>query len=322
MREVAFIEQNKEKWLNFEQMFFKDKTKSPEELVNLYTELLNDLAYAQTFYPGSETQSYLNQLAANAYLRIYKTKRYEQNPLAKFFKQTVPMIAYEYRRYIYFSFILFTLFVLIGVFSTAVDETFPRLVLGDAYVNQTKRNIAAGNPIKIYEDSNRLFMFLNILMNNIAVSMRAYVMGIFGGFGTGFFLFHNGIMLGTFQYMFYNEGVLLASMKGIWIHGAMEIFALVIVGGAGLMLGASILFPKTYSRMESMKIGFKKSIALFASTIPFTFAAAILESYVTYLNIRMSNFAAAAIIFSSLAFIAYYYLVYPYIVKNKILKPN
>ena len=49
MREVAFIKQNKEKWLEFEQAIFGKSKKNPDEMANLYIQLMNDLSYAQTY---------------------------------------------------------------------------------------------------------------------------------------------------------------------------------------------------------------------------------------------------------------------------------
>jgi len=90
MREIAFIKQNKEKWLEFEQAIFGKTKKNPDDLANLYIQLVNDLSYAQTYYPKSKTVVYLNYLASNIYQRIYKTKRTESNRLVYFLKQKFP----------------------------------------------------------------------------------------------------------------------------------------------------------------------------------------------------------------------------------------
>lgn len=124
-------------------------------------------------------------------------------------------------------------------------------------------------------------------------------------------------MVGAFQYMFYDFGTFWESVRGIWIHGSFEIFSMVIEAGAGLILGASILFPKTYSRLISLKIGFKSSFKIFLSTVPFTIVAAFLEGYVTRHSQAMPNWLSVGIILSTLGFITYYYMVYPFIVNKK-----
>ena len=59
-------------------------------------------------------------------------------------------------------------------------------------------------------------------------------------------------MLGSFQWWFKAKGLLLTSILAVWIHGAFEISAIVIAGGAGITLGNGILFPGTYTRVQSL----------------------------------------------------------------------
>lgn len=137
MREVVFIRQNKSKWLETEKVISGNIYKNPDELSSLYINLINDLSYSQTYYPKSKTTEYLNHLSSQIYQKIYKTKRIEQNRFLHFFKTEVPLLAYQYRKYLYFSFILFAIFTFFGAISTHYDEDFVRLILGDNYVDMT-----------------------------------------------------------------------------------------------------------------------------------------------------------------------------------------
>ncbi len=320
MREVAFIKQNKEKWLNFEKAIFGKTLKNPDDLATLYVHLINDLSYAQTYYPKSKTILYLNNLAAKAFQKIYKTKREDTNRFVHFWKTEVPLLVYQYRRFVLYAFLLFGTFVAIGALSAANDDAFVRLILGDNYVNMTLENIEKGDPVAVYKSGSNWGGFIAITLNNLYVGITSFVYGIFGGFGTGYVLLRNGIMLGSFQYFFYEQGVLWESIRGIWIHGAMEIFAIVIEGAAGLLLGASILFPKTYSRMTSFKIGVKDGVKILISTFPFTFSAGFLEGYVTRYSDSMPNWLSVGIILITLMIISYYYLIYPFVINKKLKK--
>jgi uncharacterized membrane protein SpoIIM required for sporulation len=320
MREIAFIKQNKEKWLEFEQAIFSKNKKNPDEMANLYIQLMNDLSYAQTYYSKSKTVGYLNHLAAQIYQKIYKTKRTESNRIVFFFKTEVPLLLFEYRRYLLYSFVLFFSMVGIGVISSMYDVNFIRSILSDGYVNETLENIKNGNPTAIYKSGSNWGSFIAITINNLKVGTYCYVSGLFAGIGTFYIAFQNSIMLGAFQYMFYEQHVFWKSVRGIWIHGSMEIFGIVIETAAGFILGASILFPKTFSRFNSFKIGFKNSFKIFLSTIPFTIAAGFLEGFITRYSIDMPNWASVGIILSTLSIISFYYLIYPYIVHKKISK--
>lgn len=317
MREVSFIKQNKEKWLSFEKAIFNNDLKDPDELASQYVHLINDLAYAQTYYPKSKVITYLNQLASKAFQKIYKTKRQDTNRFLGFWKTEIPLICYQYRKFIYTAFIIFFAFTFIGVISAANDGEFVRSVLGDAYVNMSLENIEAGDPVAVYKSGSNWGSFIGITINNLRVGIIAFILGVFGGIGTLWVMFKNCIMLGSFQYFFYEKDVFWESVRGIWIHGSMEIFAIVIEAAAGLILGASILFPGTYSRYVSFKQGAKTGVKILISTFPFTLSAGFLEGFITRYSNIMPHWLSIGIILITLGIISYYYLIYPYKVQRE-----
>ncbi len=311
MREIAFIKQNKEKWMRFENAIKEKNISEPEELSKLYLHLINDLAYTQTYYKKSKLVVYLNHLAILAFQKIYKSKKESKHTFLTFFLIDVPLLLYKYKKYIAYSFIIFGISVAIGVLSAIYDDRFVRLILSDGYVNTTLENIKNGNPTAIYGSGTNWGSFIGITFNNLYVGLKAFVFGITGGIGTGYVLLNNGIMLGAFQYFFAEQDVLLKSIKGIWIHGAMEIFAIVIEGAAGLIVGASILFPKSYSRLVSFKQGMRDALKIMIATFPFTIAAGFLEGFVSRYGNSMPTFLAFFIIAVTLFLISYYFLIFP-----------
>ncbi|MDH6252082.1 putative membrane protein SpoIIM required for sporulation [Chryseobacterium sp. H1D6B] len=320
MREVYFIKQNKEKWLGIEQVIQGKMKKNPDDLSSLYINLTNDLAFAQTYYPKSNTTVYLNHLASQIFQKIYKTKRVEQNRILYFFKTEVPMLVFQYRRYLMYAFLFFILFTMMGVLSAIYDKDILTVTIpnGESYVNETISNIKKGNAVAVYQQGSTWGSTIGIIFNNIGVGAKLYLYGIFGGVGTLFALLSNSMMLGSFQYFFYDYGALKDSARGIWLHGVFEIFAMVVEAMCGLILGASILFPRTLSRFNSFKNGFKDSFKIFLSTIPFTICAGIIEGYITRHALKMPLLLNVIIIFGSLAVIGFYYFIYPSIVNKKL----
>ncbi len=315
MREAAFLKKNADKWKKFELLLTEKGPKEPDSLAELLVQLTDDLSYARTFYPGSKSLTYLNSLAANVHQKIYKNKKEEKTKIITFWKHDLPVLFYKHKDVLQISFAIFFISFLIGMISTANDTKFVRLILGDSYVNMTIENIEKGDPMAVYKKMNEVDMFLGITFNNIRVSFFAFIAGILFAFGTGYLLFTNGVMLGAFEYFFFQHNVLVQSLLTVWIHGTLEISSIVIAGGAGILLGKSFLFPGTFTRRHSFIIGARDGVKMVIGLIPLFIAAGFLESFVTR-HTEMPLVINLLIIGGSLSFIVWYVILYP----KKILK--
>ena len=283
-----------------------------DTLASNYVILSDDLSYAKTFYPGSDVEKYLNQLISVYQINIYgKGEQSESRGMLTFWGHEFPLLLYRERRTLLFALLLFLFSALIGVFSTAHDESFVRSILGDAYVERTISNIENGTPMGIYASGDELDMFVMITTNNIKVAFVAFVFGILFSAGTLWILFTNGLMVGSFQYFFFQQGLLLHSVLSVWAHGTFEITSIIIAGGAGLVMGNSFLFPGTYRRMYSFKEGALRGIKIVTGLIPFFVIAGWIESFITRYADSYPVVGAAAIILS-LGGVIGYFIVYPY----------
>lgn len=306
MREALFLKQNKERWKSYEQHQAGD----PDALAERFVALTDDLAYARTFYPGTKTVKYLNGLAAAFHLAIYQNKKEKRNRIIEFWTFDLPMIMAKHRKQLLYAFLFFTMFIIIGVISAMYDEDFVRLILGDDYVNMTNENIEKGDPFGVYKQQDPLLMFLAISFNNIYVSFMVFVQGILLGVGTVYGLFYNGIMLGSFEYYFFSRGLGGQSILVIFIHGTLEISAIIIAGAAGLILGNSIVFPKTFSRQVSIMKGASDGMKIIIGLLPVFITAAFFEGFVTRYT-EMPIALSILILAASLFFILFYFVIYP-----------
>ncbi len=310
MREVAFIKQNADKWKQFEALLATPSGAAPDHVADLFVQLTDDLSYARTFFPGSKTTAYLNELTARAHRQIYRSKKEERSRIFRFWKAELPLLMYEVRRPLWISTAVFLCAALIGAVSVHHDDTFVRLVMGDDYVNMTLANIESGDPMAVYKKMQEVDMFLGITFNNVRVSFMAFAAGLLFSFGTAYVLFSNGVMLGAFQYFFATQGLLWASARTIWIHGTLEISAIIIAGCAGLVMGNGLLFPGTYTRVQSFTRAARKGLKIVIGLVPIFITAGFLEAFVTR-RTDMPDALSIAIIAGSLAFIIWYFVVYP-----------
>lgn len=316
MKETKFIDQNKEKWNRFEQLS-ESQTKDPEELSSLYMDITDDLAYAQTFYNRRTVRVYLNQLAQRVYTSLHIQKGESLKKVISVWKTSLPLEIYRARKNILFAFTVFAIWAILGAVTTHFNPDFTATVLGDGYVNMTEENIANGNPLAVYKTESNLGMFIDITTNNLRVAFYCFIFGIFFTIGTHIFLFSNSIMIGTFQYYFATKGLLITSFLGIWIHGAFEISAIVLASAAGITMGNGWLFPKNYTRLQSLQISTKRGFKIMLSLVPFIILAGFLESYVTANYLYLPDWSKWMLIILSFGIILFYYVIYPTIVARK-----
>lgn len=308
MREAQFLKQNTDKWKQYEAEIKQGH--HADTLADRFVELTDDLSYSKTFYPNSNTSRYLNGLAALFHQSIYKNKKEKSARIWNFWQFELPYLFKLYHKQFTWALIFFLVFCAMGVLSAKYDENFIRLIMGNGYINMTNENIEKGDPFAVYKQSGELNMFFSIAFNNIGVAFTTYVLGIFLSVGTIVLLFKNGLMLGSFEYYFFSKGLGFKSISVIFIHGTLEIWAIVIAGAAGLILGNSILFPGTFSRTASLLRGGKDGLKIVIGLIPVFIIAAFFEGFVTRYS-NMPLWLSITILSSSIVFILWYFVIYP-----------
>ena len=316
MKESYFIRQNQKKWSDVEARL-KDGSMATKDVIDTYRDILADLSVAQTEYPTSRVVTYLNNIAQTLNNKIYTPRSHNALKEAQdLLLREVPMIIADARKEILMSLGVFMFFVIGGVIMAIDDPQNVVQTLGENYVNTTIENINNGVPTNIYSEGKESESFISILLNNVLVDVRMYMYGIFPLIGTVFYLFYNGVMLGEFQTLFFLHGVGLQSMTAIWIHGTLEISALIIAGGASFALARSWLNARTYTLADSIRLNGTRSIKILLSTFPLTLTAAFLEGYVTR-HVEWPLALRLGIIVLSAIFVIAYYILMPYYVWHK-----
>ncbi len=317
MREAAFIHRNQETWKRLEKSLEKPNSLNGDEAARAYVQLTDDLSYARTFYPKSKLPLYLNGISVRMHQHIYRNQRIPRKRFLTFWTQEIPLTMAKVRKQLLLSFVIFAAAMLIGALSAHHDATFTRLIMGDAYVDQTLDNIASGEALAIYGSQDEGTMFLGITINNIRVAFLCFAAGILAGFGSGLLLLYNGIMVGAFQYFFHQQEVLRESLLTIWVHGTLEISAIIIAGAAGLVIGSGFLFPGTYSRLLSFQRSARIGVKMVVGLVPVFILAGFLESFVTRHALTLPLPLTLTIMGGSAAFIIWYYIILPYYAEQR-----
>ena len=295
----------------------------PDKLTDLFVEITDDLSYSRTFYAKRSVRVYLNYLSQLVFLKVNKNRKVSVKKFVKFWTHGLPMEFARSWKAMLLAFVIFMGSMMVGIVSTANDIDYATQIMGEGYISMTDENIANGDPMAVYhQNGNSAWSSFGITYNNTMVASRTYITGIAAGIPPVIIMVHNGIMLGTFHYYLYHKGVLSEAMWIIWIHGVLEIATIIIAGGAGLVLGGGLLFPGTYTRLQSLRISAKRSFKIALSCVFILIFSGFIEGSVTR-HTGMPMAFKYIIVLGSLAFICFYFVAYPiYLYRTKIKTGN
>ncbi len=120
-----------------------------------------------------------------------------------------------------------------------------------------------------------------IMVNNIKVGILSFALGFTWGLGTIFVLFNNGLMMGVLGAIFAAKGFALEFWSHILPHGVLELLAIFICGGAGLVMAKAVVKPGDYSRRDALLVQGRIALKLVLGTIPLFVVAALIEGFIT-----------------------------------------
>lgn len=314
MKETKFIQQNKKKWAEFEELS-KTQHKDSNLYSKLFIQITDDLSYSRTFYSNRSVRVYLNNLAQEIFHKVFSRNKKKQSLIKDFWMEDLPSIMYYHRIDLLIAFLVTISAVGIGILTYHYDPSFATKILGDDYLAMTAENIAKKDPMAVYKNSEPISMFFRIVINNLMVDVQTFFSGLFLGIGTILVLIYNGMMLAAFQFYFVKRHLFYESFLAVWLHGTLEISAMVICGAAGIVLGKGLVFPGTYSRTQSFLSSAQRATKIFFSVLPITFTAGIIESFLTRYT-QAPDALRLALIIASLLFILGYYVYLPWLKKR------
>ncbi len=152
-------------------------------------------------------------------------------------------------------------------------------------------------------DANPL-MSTAIQTNNITVTFLAFAGGVIAGIGTVYLLITNGLMVGMafslcIHHRFWEPLIFMAG------HGVIELTAIFIGGGAGLLLAKALLMPGDLKRRDALITNGLLGIKLIIGCIPMLLIAGIIEGFISPAHIpSVFKFAISGV--SALALIVYF----------------
>jgi uncharacterized membrane protein SpoIIM required for sporulation len=259
-----------------------DDTKS---LCRLYRHVTIDLSKARTGGEDPELIRYLNALAARAHGRVYRTRPVHLGALGGFVTCGFPRLVRRRARPILAAVALFLLTSLASCLAVVRDPESAYALFDEHLVEyenvrlEKQEGEYRGN--FTFDVGQSPLIAVLIIANNIRVAINVFALGALGCLPGALLLVYNGRMLGTLTGLVVNHGYFLDFYSLVLTHGVLELSAICIAGGAGLLLGWAVIAPGPLTRRDALRRASGDAFGLLAGTALLLVAAGLIEAYVT-----------------------------------------
>jgi uncharacterized membrane protein SpoIIM required for sporulation len=255
-------------------------------LASLYRSVSGDLARAKTNQVGELIVRDLQNLTTRAYAQIYQgSRKQEWKAIAEFFRWGFPAVVQQSRGYIALATALFTFAALVSWWFAWKDPEFIDITVPKDLIEMVRDRgeLWMGSIVGIEP-----FASTSIMINNIQVSFAALAGGIYlpffpwiwvAGSGTVFLMLLNGVNIGSIGTLVGQNNLALPFWAFVFPHGALELPAIFLAGGAGFLLSRALLFPGQYTRSDALKVYGTQAAQIMFGVVPMLVIAGIIEGF-------------------------------------------
>lgn len=251
-----------------------------EEFGLLYREAASDLALARREFPGSSTARYLNALLAQAHPYVYGGRAEQRGNVRRFFAAEFPRAFRRGWRLILLSFLVFFLPAIVSYVLVLSAPSAGDVLLPPGARERVEQVRESGSWADIPAEESSLAAS-TIMTNNIRVAILAFGGGVLLGLPTLLVLALNGLMLGAVAAAAQQGGAAVELWSFVSPHGWIELTVIFISGGAGLLMGKSILLPGLLTRRDALVAAAREAFVLLLGGAALLVLAGIIEGTVS-----------------------------------------
>jgi len=247
------------------------------ELALLYRQTASDLSTIREDPSSQRLAQSLNQLLGRAHNCIYMGRRAQASRIVNFYRETFPQVFHETLPYSLAACAVFFALAAAGFVMATVDPGFQRYFLGSAMMESIDKHQMWTQSIvsvKPLESSA-------IMTNNLSVSFATFAFGITAGIGTLWMLAFNGLLFGVVNAACWQAGMSGQLLSFVAPHGVLELPAIFIAGGGGLLIAKGLLFPGMLPRRASLVREGGRAVRLALGIIPLLIVAGTIEGFVS-----------------------------------------
>ena len=285
MISTRWLEKRKTYWARLEQLVDRSNKggisaldhRELQELGLLYRQTASDLATVREDVTSNQLTFYLNQLLGRAHNLIYMGHKQKISGLVRFYTETFPQVFRETFPQTFLAFLIFTVAAIATWAVTIHDPAFAHRMLGpEMMATIEKREMWTKSIVTV-----KPLAASGIMTNNLAVCFTTFAMGITAGLGTINMMVTNGMLIGVIGAATWQAGMALQLWSFVAAHGALELPAIFISGGAGLEIARGMLFPGLLPETRISCIGRWTRGALMIGIVPMLVVAGVIEGFVS-----------------------------------------
>ncbi len=251
------------------------------EFLAAYRSLCRDLSIAKGRMYSPALISYLNELVVRGHNLIYLRRSSFLRDMLAFVTLEFPLLV---RQQWAFMLVACVLFLLPGLLFVLAMRQSPEVLYSLMSPDQVASMEAMYDPDASHwgrerGSDNDFMMFGYYIYNNIGISFQLYATGLLAGLGTLFYLIYNSLILGAVTYHLTHIGYGSTFYSFVIGHGAFELTAIVISGGAGLRLAYALLRPGPLPRRQALVQAAGLTIRIMIGCILMLVLAAFVEAF-------------------------------------------
>lgn len=251
-----------------------------------YREVATDLARLQTAARGREVDAlfYVSRLVAAGHNLLYRQKPVPVGSVWRYMTESVPReIRRSWRPIALAATALFAP-MLITYAAVVRDPRLATDLLPPTMIDRAEEGVTRAKLGKGYitiQDIQRPVMATSIIANNVQVTYAVFAFGITGGVLTMLMLVFNGISIGAATGLYASRGIARLILEFMMPHGVLELSAICIAGGGGLLIAAGMLLPGARTRGEAIVVQGRRAIRLVAGSTMLLIVAGTIEGLVS-----------------------------------------
>src|SRR5690606_15947857 len=225
---------------------------------------------------------YLESLAARAYFAVYGTRRHLREAVRDFVAWRLPAAVRRYRWHLALATAFLLLGSLAGFFITAHNpDRFYTFVDPEYAGGRGPAASTAELRAVLYDDSSvgeALATFASFLFtHNARIGLLAFALGFLAGVPVFLLLFQNGLLLGAFGALYRDRGLSVDFWGWVLPHGVTELLAVVLCGGAGMVLAQALVFPGRNTRLQNLAAAGRRAALVVIGAVVLFFIAGLIE---------------------------------------------